>query len=198
MKTYLGRRRRRHRRRRGRRRRRRGRRRRCRRGRRRRRRPPRRRRHRRHRRRLRFVDSSGLRQVEFSNCLQLLNASTLGACSILQNADFRGCSALREVTGLGQCTSLDPKAMFMEEEGMTLVVPKQAAQQHGYTYDSVFKCITLTVHSSLDAVGLTAAFANTLKQNGMSANVIAGYYHDHIFVHTAKAEQALAALTSAY
>jgi hypothetical protein len=46
----------------------------------------------------------------------------------------------------------------------------------------------------LDAVGLTAAFANKLKDYDISANVIAGYYHDHIFVQHAVAEQALAAL----
>ncbi len=96
----------------------------------------------------------------------------------------------------GQCQTLQPKAMFIEDEGMTLVVPKQLAQQQGYPYHSVFKCITLTVHSSLDAVGLTAAFANILKQQHISANVIAGFYHDHIFVPSHQAKQALAALTA--
>ncbi len=94
----------------------------------------------------------------------------------------------------GQLQQLRPKAMFIEEEGMTLVIPKKLAEQHGYAYASIFTCITLTVHSSLDAVGLTAAFTNKLKEKGISANVIAGFYHDHIFVHTEKSEQALAAL----
>jgi hypothetical protein len=94
----------------------------------------------------------------------------------------------------GQFQLLNPKAMFIEEEGMTLVIAKQLAEQHGYTYESIFSCITLTVHSSLDAVGLTAAISNKLKEKGISANVIAGFYHDHIFVQTEKSEQALAAL----
>lgn len=54
--------------------------------------------------------------------------------------------------------------------------------------------ITLTVHSSLDAVGLTAAFATELTRHGISANVVAGYYHDHIFVAEKDAERAVAAL----
>jgi hypothetical protein len=54
--------------------------------------------------------------------------------------------------------------------------------------------ISLDVHSSLEAVGLTAAFATALGNEGISANVIAAYYHDHIFVPTADAERAVAAL----
>jgi len=54
--------------------------------------------------------------------------------------------------------------------------------------------ITLTVHSSLEAVGLTAAFATELTRHGISANVVAGYYHDHIFVGAGDAERAVAAL----
>lgn len=89
---------------------------------------------------------------------------------------------------------LKPIASFLEDEGMTLVLEKHVAQQHGYQFDSVFKAITLTVHSSLDAVGLTAAVANKLADKGISANVIAAYYHDHVFVQLDKAEQAVAAL----
>nr|WP_275889019.1 ACT domain-containing protein [Desulforhopalus vacuolatus] len=61
-------------------------------------------------------------------------------------------------------------------------------------YEGVFKGITLTVHSSLEAVGLTAAISSKLAEKGISANVIAAYYHDHIFVQTEKAEMAMEAL----
>ncbi|GAB5379137.1 MAG: ACT domain-containing protein [Aliiglaciecola sp.] len=94
----------------------------------------------------------------------------------------------------GQLGELAPIAMFMETEGMTLVVPKSTADDSGFSYNSTFCCITLTIHSSLDAVGLTAAFASKLAEKDISANVIAGYYHDHIFVQSEKSEQAMSAL----
>ncbi|ELL0595341.1 ACT domain-containing protein [Vibrio vulnificus] len=90
---------------------------------------------------------------------------------------------------------LDPIATFREQEGLTLVLEAQQAEQAGLTTDSRFCLITLTVHSSLEAVGLTAAFASKLASYGISANVIAGYYHDHIFVPKGKAHEAMSALT---
>ncbi|HAS6042359.1 TPA: ACT domain-containing protein [Vibrio vulnificus] len=90
---------------------------------------------------------------------------------------------------------LDPIATFREQEGLTLVLEAQQAEQAGLTTDSRFCLITLTVHSSLEAVGLTAAFASKLASYGISANVIAGYYHDHIFVPQRKAHEAMSALT---
>jgi uncharacterized protein len=89
---------------------------------------------------------------------------------------------------------LAPLATFSEAEGLTLVLTKSAASGAGLAFEQCFKRITLTVHSSLDAVGLTAAVATKLTTKGISANVIAAYYHDHIFVPSAKAEQALLAL----
>ena len=90
--------------------------------------------------------------------------------------------------------SLSPLASFVEEEGLTLVLTKEAATQANLPFDSVFRAITLKIHSSLDAVGLTAAVSTKLTEHGISANVIAAYYHDHIFVPTGRAEEALSAL----
>ena len=94
----------------------------------------------------------------------------------------------------GDRTELEPIASFVEEEGLTLVIPKTKAEQHGIAYEGVFKCITLSVHSSLEAVGLTAIVATKLAEHNISANVIAAYYHDHIFVQASRAETALSAL----
>ena len=94
----------------------------------------------------------------------------------------------------GDYSILEPIASFSEEEGLTLIVPKQKADNQSLSYDSTFKCISLTVNSSLDAVGLTAAFSSKLTEHGISANVIAGYYHDHIFVQSEHADKAIDAI----
>ena len=94
----------------------------------------------------------------------------------------------------GDYSILEPIASFSEEEGLTLIVPKQKADEQSFSYDSTFKCILLTVNSSLDAVGLTAAFSSKLTEHGISANVIAGYYHDHIFVQSEHADKAIDAI----
>ena len=95
----------------------------------------------------------------------------------------------------GDHANLQPIAMVREVEGMTLVVPRDVADEHGLEYHAVFCCITLTVHSSLEAVGLTAAVSAQLAGRDISANVVAGYYHDHIFVPAHLAQRALVALT---
>jgi hypothetical protein len=95
---------------------------------------------------------------------------------------------------LGDYVALKPIATFIESEGVTLVLEKSVATHANLPFDGAFRQITLTVHSSLEAVGLTAAVAAKLASKGISANVIAAYYHDHIFVQSAKAELALAAL----
>jgi len=83
---------------------------------------------------------------------------------------------------------------FREQEGLTLIVERQQAEQAGLAFDYVAAWITLNVHSALEAVGLTGAFASALGQAGISCNVIAGYYHDHLFVGRADAERALQVL----
>jgi len=83
---------------------------------------------------------------------------------------------------------------FREQEGLTLILERQHAEQAGLAFDYVAAWITLNVHSALEAVGLTAAFASALGKAGISCNVIAGYYHDHLFVGRADAERAMSAL----
>jgi hypothetical protein len=94
----------------------------------------------------------------------------------------------------GDFADLEPVAACSEMEGLTLVIPKTRADERGLGYDSAFRRISLAVHSSLDAVGLTAAFSGRLAEHGISANVIAGYYHDHIFVQSELAHMAMDAL----
>jgi len=94
----------------------------------------------------------------------------------------------------GHGAELRPVAAVQEREGLTLVLPREQADAHGLTRGAVFRRITLGVHSDLEAVGLTAAVAGCLAERGLCANVLAGYYHDHIFVPADRAEEALAAL----
>ena len=58
-------------------------------------------------------------------------------------------------------------------------------------YSLVCVWITLTIHSSLEAVGLTAAVSSALTEANISCNVVAAYYHDHIFVPIADADRAM-------
>ena len=109
----------------------------------------------------------------------------------LQDGEFVFCTVK---SSLSEVVSLQPIATFMEQEGLTVIVEKRLAKQANLEFDGVFKLITLTVHSSLDAVGLTAAVATKLAEHGVSANVVAAFFHDHIFVQIDKAEQALLAL----
>ena len=96
----------------------------------------------------------------------------------------------------GDHSELQPLAAMQEEEGLTLIVPRVLADEQQLSYEGVFKCITLKVHSSLAAVGLTAAFSRVLTDHDISANVIAGFYHDHIFVPPDRADEAMQALRS--
>ena len=101
------------------------------------------------------------------------------------------------------CAVTDPNSIdlsnlvgwFKEQEGCTIIVHKAVADQIQLPYDFVASWITLTVHSSLQAIGFTAAFSKALADHGISCNVIAGYYHDHIFVATKDAEKAMEVLS---
>lgn len=83
---------------------------------------------------------------------------------------------------------------FREKEAVTVVMTKELADKKGLSYSVVMAWITLTVHSSLEAVGLTAAFSSALAKERISCNVVAGYYHDHIFVPKEKATLAITIL----
>jgi uncharacterized protein len=85
-------------------------------------------------------------------------------------------------------------AVFKETEGATLVLPRTEADRLGLAYSFVAAWITLTVHSDLAAVGLTAAFSQALARAGISCNVMAAYFHDHIFVEVAHAQSAVQVL----
>ena len=81
-------------------------------------------------------------------------------------------------------------ATFREAEGLSLVVPVEAAERLEIASDP-YALITLQVHSALDGVGLTAAVSSALAGAGIACNVVAAFHHDHLFVPHAHAEEAL-------
>lgn len=87
-------------------------------------------------------------------------------------------------------------ATFREREGMTIVMDEDAARAANIAPLFRAAWITLTVHSDLNAVGLTAAFARALSEKGISCNVMAASYHDHIFVPVDDAARAMDALSA--
>jgi hypothetical protein len=91
---------------------------------------------------------------------------------------------------------LTAHATVRESEGLTLVIAREEADAQALPYDFVAAWITLTVHSALDAVGLTAAVARKLADAGIGCNVIAGFFHDHLLVPVERADEALTILSS--
>ena len=96
-------------------------------------------------------------------------------------ADDARCDRLRGVA----------RATLAEAEGWSLILDDATAQAEALASDLPMIQISLQVHSALDGVGLTAAISEVLAGAGIPCNIVAGYHHDHCFVPTAKAEDAL-------
>ena len=98
---------------------------------------------------------------------------------------------------LSSISSVNPDDIigtFKEEEGWTVILNKTLADELNYEYSYISSWITLTIHSSLDAVGLTATFSKALAEASISCNVVAAFYHDHIFVDRKDADKAMKVL----
>jgi len=85
-------------------------------------------------------------------------------------------------------------ATIQEPEALTVIAPVAESGGLGLEPSAVFRCIRLNVHSSLQAVGLTAVISTRLARHGISANLLAGAYHDHLLVPEGDAERALRVL----
>lgn len=115
-----------------------------------------------------------------------------GMTPVLNEGDY----VFVTVKNLDKIGRNDTICEFKEEEGTTIVIEKNKADTLKLNYTFIASWITLTIHSSLDAVGLTTAFSGALAKNEISCNVIAGYYHDHIFVDKKDAKKAMQTLTA--
>ncbi|MAT03780.1 MAG: acetyltransferase [Acidimicrobiaceae bacterium] len=100
------------------------------------------------------------------------------------------------VTGEWPTLAPDAAATIHEDEGPTYVVTVEQAAEAGAPIDFEAAWLTLTVHSSLEAVGLTAAFSAALGAAGIPCNVLAGYHHDHLLVPADRADDATMVLRS--
>ena len=108
----------------------------------------------------------------------------------------QGAFVFVSVSNRGSINPDDIIASIQEKEGLTIVIPQDVADRLHLTYDYVAAWISLDIQTELDAVGITAAFANALAVADISCNVIAGYYHDHLFVDQRDKTDAMEILTT--
>jgi uncharacterized protein len=87
--------------------------------------------------------------------------------------------------------ALRPVHIFREREGTALIVRREQAEGAELHHQFASRMITLTVHSSLEAVGFLAAITARLAAAGISVNAVSGFYHDHLFVPEHRASEAL-------
>jgi hypothetical protein len=107
---------------------------------------------------------------------------------VLKAGEFVFCTAPDLPDGLSAHEAL---GLFREEEGLTLILPRERADAAGLPYTAVFRMVTLSVHSSLEAVGFLAAITRHLADHGLSVNAVSAYYHDHLFVPAARAGEVI-------
>ena len=87
-----------------------------------------------------------------------------------------------------------PLMTYYEKEGATIITSKKNADENALKHDGSWARITLNVHSSLEAVGFTAAITPKLAEARISTNIVSAYYHDHIFVQWETREKAMQVL----
>ena len=86
-------------------------------------------------------------------------------------------------------------AVIAEAEGVTVISTVAEADRRGWPVEFKAAWLTLEIHSSLEGVGLTAAVSAALAEHGIPANMVAGYYHDHILVPEDQADTATTVIT---
>jgi hypothetical protein len=99
-------------------------------------------------------------------------------------------------TGTGPPVGEGIAAVIGEAEGDTLVATVSRAQAEGWPVGFEAAWLTLEIHSALEAVGLTAAFAAVLADVGIACNVLAGFHHDHLLVPADRVDDAIGAVES--
>ena len=108
----------------------------------------------------------------------------------------QGASRLRDLQAQceAQHETFEPIGQFAEAEGLTVILLRSQAEAAGLSYAGLFTMITLSIHSSLEAVGFLARITAELAAHQISVNAISAYYHDHLFVPCDRAEEAMSIL----
>ena len=86
------------------------------------------------------------------------------------------------------------RGVFRDAEGVTLILSLETTLAEGLRAETPWALITLTVHSSLEAVGFLAAISSVLAAAGISLNAVSACRHDHLFVPWDRRLEALALL----
>jgi hypothetical protein len=120
-----------------------------------------------------------------------LQALLKGMTPDMQDGVFVFCT-ISDATDLP--AAIKPRLIFREREATTIVVRREEADILGLPHQFASRLITLSVHSSLEAVGFLAAITTHLAKAGISVNAVSAFYHDHLFVPEHRADEALALL----
>jgi hypothetical protein len=105
---------------------------------------------------------------------------------------FVFCSVLPDMR---ERVRVHPVCEFEEAEGITLILPKREAEAEGLSFEFVCRMITLSVHSNLTAVGFLSVITQRLAAHEIPVNVVSAFYHDHLFVPEARADDAMKILS---
>lgn len=82
-------------------------------------------------------------------------------------------------------------ASFLEDEGWSFILTPEWARAFDLPVGPLFRRIVLTVNSALEGVGLTAAVSGKLAGAAIACNMVAAFHHDHVFVPSGDADEAL-------
>ncbi|MGI9394784.1 MAG: ACT domain-containing protein [Boseongicola sp.] len=118
--------------------------------------------------------------------------TTASLAPVLQPGTFVFCSVFHNADA-GEAMSV-AVGSFVEDEGLSLIMPRTEAVRLGLIFDLTMRQITLMVYSQLDGIGLSATVAGALAEKGIPANIVAATQHDHIFVPSRQADAAMEVL----
>ncbi len=83
---------------------------------------------------------------------------------------------------------------FKEKEGISAILDRPSADANSIQYSSMWRMISLSLHSNLEGIGMLAAISTRFAKEGIPLNIVSAYHHDHLFVPAKSVDRALAIL----